>query len=147
MAVLNETGRPFTARMRNLVDAVRYGDECHRVILVRDGDKPAPTMKGKTSLDTFKKHKRKYIELDAQECITLNALFDTITAIERSLRSQEHAAIILDDFRKFLATAGSETQGQLLEEASKLSFAVERALACTDPGLPSEPPAGALVTL
>ena len=82
LCVNNAEGNSFTAKMRNLIDVMRSGKGPKRVVLLRDRRCKAVGDKGQEYVETFQEMGGVYLPAGGGEVSLLNAIYDTLVAIE-----------------------------------------------------------------
>jgi len=84
LAVMNSEGTSFAARMRNLNKCIKKNDQFNCLVMIRDRrcKSLGNGTKSLQHLDEARKSGAKYIEAGLDEIVCLNAVYETMTAIE-----------------------------------------------------------------
>ncbi|MGM0490657.1 MAG: hypothetical protein ACQESR_28350 [Planctomycetota bacterium] len=120
VALLNAIGGAFTARMKHFAEAMKQREQFRYAILMRNNNLRSPSEQGLAFLSAYKKGRGVYVEMDASELAVLNALYDTIVAIEERNPYQNSGDINLADFLRFVVeTEMALGQSCVLNEVHK----------------------------
>jgi len=121
--------------MRNLVDVIRSGDAPKQTILLRDRRCKAPAVgsRGQEYLDAFEKMGGVYLLADGEEVSLLNAIYDTLVAIEEHDLAIGAYKIDKAQFVEFLRSEGLGHRTRLLRSAATPSDAFARAIGMNRP--------------
>ena|GEM_PF-1155740 len=145
LSLNNAEGNSFTARMRNLNEVMRSGGETKAIVL-RDRRCKAVGDKGRQYVDSFQEAGGVYLPAGGSEVSLLNAIYDTLVAIEEHDLSIGKLEVDQGQFVEFLKSEGLGRKAQLLRNAANLSEVFARAvgqerLATGQNGQPSARPA------
>ena len=128
LAVLNRDARAFTARIRNLVSVLHDGEQFAHAIVVRDCRCDRISDKGEEYLHEFQRHKGSYLSINIDEYAFLNALYDTLVAIEEHNLSIGTYEVTKEDFVQFIKRSGFARQSQLFRTAARVTTCFEQVL-------------------
>jgi hypothetical protein len=128
IAVMNGDNRSFTSRIRNLVSVFRDGEQFTHAIIIRDCRCNQVSEKGKEYLQAFQRRKGNYLSVSIDEYTFLNALYDTLVAIEEQNLSIGTYKVTKCDFVQYLKYSGIGRQSQLFRTAAKMVTLCEQAL-------------------
>lgn len=82
LAVMNSEGTSFAARMRNLNKCVRDGDQFTHLLMIRDRRCKRLGTKSQEHLDEAQAKGAIYVQAGQDEMTCLNAVYDTLVAVE-----------------------------------------------------------------
>ena len=116
LCINNSVGNSFTAKMRNLLDVIQSGPSPTRVVLLRDRRCKAAGTKGQEYLETLQEMGGVYLPAGSSEVSLLNAIYDTLVAIEEHDLSIGKHEIDKKQFVEFLKSDGVGRRTQLLRE-------------------------------
>jgi hypothetical protein len=128
LCINNAEGNSFTARMRNLAEVMRSGKGPKKVILVRDRRCKAAGTKGQEYVETVQEMGAAYLPAGSSEVAILNAIYDTLVAIEEHDLSIGDHEIDKKRFVEFLRSEGLGRRTQLLRNAANFSEVFARAV-------------------
>ena len=129
IAILYSEGNAFAARMRNLNAELRSGREFKQAIILRD--RRCKQISGKTSqayIEEFGRLGGVYLNVGSEEICPLNAIYDTLVAIEEHDLSLGKHEIDKKQFVQFLRSEGTCRRTQLFRAAAQRSGCVGRAV-------------------
>jgi hypothetical protein len=140
LGVINSEATSFAAKMRNVNDALRSGDGPKKAIVLRDRRCKAIGDKGREYVEAFEAMGNVYLHAGADEISSLNAIYDTLVAVEEHDLSIGTHEVDLKQFVEFLKGEGVARKRLLLRSAANLAGSFARAV-----GTPVEAasPAGA----
>lgn len=128
IAVIYSAGNAFAARLKNLMKALQGGKQFRHVIIVRDSRCMQLGAANQQHLSDFASSGGVFLFANSDEIITLNALYDTLIAVEEHDLSAGAHEIDKGQFVNSIKCKGIFRQLQLLRQAERLSPAVERAI-------------------
>jgi hypothetical protein len=128
LCINNAVGNSFTAKMRNLTDLMRSGRGPRKIVLLRDRRCKAAGSKGQEYVETFQEMGGVYLPAGSGEVSLLNAVYDTLVAIEEHDLSIGKHEVNKRQFVEFLKSDGVGRRTQLLRSAAGLSGTFARAL-------------------
>ena len=82
LAVMNSEGTSFAARMRNLNKCVKDGDQFAQLIMIRDRRCKRLGTKSQEHLDEAQANGASYVQAGQDEVTCINAVYDTLVAVE-----------------------------------------------------------------
>jgi hypothetical protein len=147
IAILYSEGNAFAARMRNLNAELRSGREFKQAIILRD--RRCKQISGKTSqayIEEFGRLGGVYLNVGNEEICPLNAIYDTLVAIEEHDLSLGKHEIDKKQFVQFLRSEGTCRRTQLFRAGAVRSACVGRAVGSAaenpmpKPKQPPQPP-------
>ena len=121
LAVSNAEGNSFTSRLRNFVEALRDIGGPARGLLVRDNRCRRPGPVGRQLLAEFQEVGGRYLEVDQQEWAKLNALYDTMVAVEGGDLTLDSLVIDRAQFVESVGRIGACRETAILREAANRS--------------------------
>ena len=133
VCINNAEGNSFTSRMRNLAEVMKSADGPRRAILLRDRRCKAAGSKGQDYVESFQEMGGVYLPSGGNEVSLLNALYDTLVAIEEHDLSIGKHEIDKKQFVEFLKCDGAGRKSQMLRSAAALSDAFARAVGVDRP--------------
>ena len=123
--MLNRDGSAFTSRTRNLVSVLHDGEQFSHAIIIRDCRCNQVSKKGEEYLRDFQRRKGTYLSINIDEYAFLNALYDTLVAIEEQNLSIGTYKLSKGDFVQYLRSSGIARKSQLFRTAAKLATCFE----------------------
>lgn len=136
--VLNSEGTSFAARMRNLNAVLRAGRDFKQAIVVRD--RRCRQITGKASIQYIEEFERlggEYLPLGGDDVCPLNAIYDTLVAIEEHDLSVGKHEIDKQQFVQYLRSEGACRRIRLFRTAANRSRSLARAIGEDLPSSPS----------
>lgn len=123
LSVLNSTGNPLTARLRNLNQVAQQGEAFGQAIILRDGrvDPPTQGTVGERLLRSLKERGNIYLEADITEMSRVHAIYDAIVAIEQEDLQADGQKITLPNLVRYLRTSGYLQECKLFRLAAEQS--------------------------
>lgn len=82
LAVMNSEGNSFTARIRNLNKCIRDRDQFSDLVIIRDRRCKRLGIRGQEYLDEAQEHGAAYVQAGLDEITSLNAVYETLIAVE-----------------------------------------------------------------
>jgi len=82
LAVMNSEGTSFAARMRNLNKCLKDGDQFSHLLMIRDRRCKRLGAKGQEHLEEAQAKGASYVQAGQDEMTCLNAVYDTLVAVE-----------------------------------------------------------------
>jgi hypothetical protein len=128
IGIINGEAKSFAARMRNINEVLRSGGGPRRAVLIRDRRCKAIGIKGREYVSAFEEMGHVFLSAGEGEISALNALYDTLVAIEEHDISIGAHEVDKRQFVGFLKGEGSGRKPQLLRSAAQLSGTFARAL-------------------
>jgi hypothetical protein len=141
IAVLNSEGNAFAARMRNLNAEMRLSRDFKQAIILRD--RRCKQISGKTSKEYIEEFGRLggvYLNVGSEEICALNAIYETLVAIEEHDLTLGKHEIDKKQFVQYLRSEGTCRRTQVFRAATSRSRCIARAV-----GSPTEAPASTAV--
>jgi hypothetical protein len=129
VAILYSEGNAFAARMRNLNAELQSARDFKQAIILRD--RRCKQISGKTSqayIEEFGRLGGVYLNVGSEEICPLNAIYDTLVAIEEHDLSLGKYEIDKKQFVQFLRNEGTCRRTQLFRAAAQRSGCVGRAV-------------------
>jgi hypothetical protein len=129
LAVLYGEGNAFAARMRNLNAEMRSGRDFKQAIILRD--RRCKQVSGKTSqgyVGEFGNLGGVFLNVGGEEICGLNAIYDTLVAIEEHDLSLGKHEIDKKQFIQYLRSEGTCRRTQLFRAAAQRSGCIGRAV-------------------
>ena len=108
LTILNSSGNPLTARLRNLNEVSRKRDAFGKAIILRDrrcGEPRSGTV-GQEILRTLQREGNVYLEADTAELARLHAIYDAILAVAEEALQAGGKPITLGDLVGYLRHSG-----------------------------------------
>lgn len=133
LCINNAEGTTFTARMRNLAEVMRSTTGPKKVVLLRDRRCKAAGSKGQEYVEAVQEMGGAFLRAGDSEISILNAIYDTLVAIEEHDLSIGTHEIDKKQFVEFLKGEGVGRRTQLLRHAANLSEAFARAIGVERP--------------
>lgn len=121
LAVMNSDGNAFAARIRNLRKTVQEGNQFKNVVIVRDRRCRQIGTKSQEYLGEVKSRGGIFIEAGTDEITALNALYDTLVAIEEHDLTVGKHEIDKRQFVKFVMSNGQLVKTELFRNAGRLT--------------------------
>lgn len=129
IAVLYGEGNAFAARIRNLIAEMQVGREFKKAIIIRD--RRCKQISGKTSkeyIEAFERLGGVYLNVGSDEICAINAIYDTLVAIEEHDLSLGKHEIDKNQFVHYLRTEGTCRRTQLFRAAATRSSCFGRVI-------------------
>jgi hypothetical protein len=128
IAVIYSAGNAFASRIKNLKKTLQGGTQFRGVIVVRDSRCMQLGAVNQQHVRDFESSGGVFLFANSDEIITLNALYDTLIAVEEHDLSAGTNAIDKGQFIQSIKSKGIFGQVQLLRNAGKLSPCIDRAI-------------------
>jgi hypothetical protein len=142
IAVSYAEGNSLAACARNLLAVVKEGTQTQRAILLRDQRCKAAGKATAEYLAEFERLGGIYMQAGADELAVINAIYDTLVAVEEHDLSIGTHQVDKRQFVQFLRTGGSARRSHLLRSAANQFPPLDRLLALgTAPSATSSTPA------
>ncbi|WP_435017952.1 hypothetical protein TA3x_005575 [Tundrisphaera sp. TA3] len=132
VGIVNGEAKSFAARMRNINEVMRSGGGPRRAILLRDRRCKAVGDKGREYVEAFEAMGNVYLNAGGDEISALNAIYDTLVAIEEHDLSIGTHEVDKRQFVEFLRGEGIARNTRLLRSAAQLSGCFARAIGQVD---------------
>lgn len=135
ITVLNSEGNAFAARMRNFNTEMQSAKDFKHAIILRD--RRCKQISGKASkeyIDHFERLGGAYLNVGSDEVCVLDAIYETLVAIEEHDLSLGNHEIDKKQFVQFLRTEGTCRRTQLFRAAVSRSACMAKTM-----GTPTEP--------
>lgn len=121
VAVINSVGNAFAARIRNLRKVAKNRDQFNHLIVIRDRRSKQIGAKSQEYLDDVQENGGAYVQAEIDEITLLNAIYDTIVAIEEHDLSIGSHEIDKRQFVEYLRSNNVFRRMQLFRQAGRLS--------------------------
>jgi hypothetical protein len=143
ISVLYSEGNAFAARMRNLIAEMRAGKHFRPAVILRDRRCKQIGPKSKEYVEEFERMGGAYLHVGGDEIGPLNAIYDTLVAVEEHDLSIGKHQIDKKQLVQFLRSEGTCRRTQLFRAAASRSACLARAVGIgTEPPAPGPQPAG-----
>jgi hypothetical protein len=142
IAVMNSVGNAFAARIRNLSKAMRRGDQFASVIVLRDRRCNQVGARSQEYIEELANRGGVFIQAGVDEITSLNALYDTVVAVEEHDLSVGSHEIDKPQFVQFLRSEGLCGKTQFFRNAYWQTGFMARALGSVPSVFPAPRPQG-----